>query len=207
MRIAIIGGTGSFGRALVQRMTSAGLQPTIGSRDQSRAQELATVYGVEGGRNEDVVRNTDVAILAVRSSAAIETARELAGAIGTTPLLCVASDLQFAQGAVFPGRLGRSLAEEVADIVSAPVAAGLHSLAASELTRSEPPDQDALVCGDDPSAKHISLELAQMLVGGRAIDAGPLANARALEGMTAVILHLNRRYGGHAGLRFTGLGD
>jgi 8-hydroxy-5-deazaflavin:NADPH oxidoreductase len=207
MRVAIIGGTGSFGRALVQRMTGVGLQPTIGSRDETRAQELAAVYGVEGGTNEEVVRTTDVAILAVRSSAAIATARDLAAAIGTTPLLCVASDLRFAEGSVFPGRLGRSLAEEVAEIVSAPVAAGLHSLAAAELTRADPPDQDALVCGDDEIAKEVSLELAEMLVGGRAIDAGPLANARALEGMTAVILHLNRRYGGHAGLRFTGLGD
>jgi NADPH-dependent F420 reductase len=207
VRVAVIGGTGSFGRALALGLTRAGVQTAIGSRDESRARELAAVYGVEGGRNEDVVRKTDLAILAVRSSAALATARDLAAAIGTTPVLCVASDLRFAEDGVFPGRLGRSLAEEVADIVSAPVAAGLHSLAAAELTRPDPPDQDALVCGDDATAKELSLELAGALVRGRAIDAGPLANARALEGMTAVILHLNRRYGGHAGLRFTGLGD
>jgi 8-hydroxy-5-deazaflavin:NADPH oxidoreductase len=42
-------------------------------------------------------------------------------------------------------------------------------------------------------------------VRGRAIDAGPLANARALEGMTAVILNVNRRYKAHAGIRLVGL--
>ena len=43
------------------------------------------------------------------------------------------------------------------------------------------------------------------LVGGRALDAGPLASARALEGLTAVIVNLNRRYKAHAGIRVTGV--
>ena len=50
-----------------------------------------------------------------------------------------------------------------------------------------------------------TVELAAKVVTGRALDAGPLASARALEGMTAVIVNLNRRYKGHAGLRVTGL--
>ena len=79
-------------------------------------------------------------------------------------------------------------------------------------TRSEPgtlaagkAEGDALVCGDDESAKAAALELAATLVTGRALDAGPLASARALEGMTAVIVNLNRRYRGHAGLQIVGL--
>ncbi|HXH98089.1 MAG TPA: hypothetical protein VNH40_12860, partial [Gaiellaceae bacterium] len=63
---------------------------------------------------------------------------------------------------------------------------------------------DALVCGDD-AAKLLALELASKVVTGRALDAGPLASARALEGMTAVIVNLNKRYKGHAGVRVTGL--
>jgi hypothetical protein len=38
------------------------------------------------------------------------------------------------------------------------------------------------------------------------LDAGPLASARVLEGLTSVIVNLNKRYRGHAGLRITGLG-
>ena len=205
MKVAVVGGTGSFGRALIHRLRLAGVQAVIGSRDPSRAQELGAVYGVEGGRNEEVVAGVDLVVLAVRSSAALTTAQELAGPIGSTPVLCVASDLAFTDAGVFPGRLGRSLAEEVAEILSAPVAAGLQSLAAAHLTRPEPPDQDVLVCGDDAGAKELALSLAGALVGGRAIDAGPLANARALEGMTAIILHVNKRYGGHAGIRLTGI--
>ncbi len=64
---------------------------------------------------------------------------------------------------------------------------------------------DALICGDDPGVKKLVLELAGRLVGGRAVDVGPLANSRALEGMTAVILNVNKEFGVHAGLRLTGL--
>ena len=205
MRVGIVGGTGEFGRALARRLHRLRVDIAIGSRDAARARELATVYGVEGGTNHDVVRAADFVVLAVNSKAALEAARTLAGAIGTTPLLCVASDLRFAGGNVLPGRLGRSLAEEIADVVEAPVAAGLQSLAAVHLTRRDPPEQDALVCGDDARAKELALDLGGRLVTGRAVDVGPLANARALEGMTAVILNVNRRYGVHAGLRLTGL--
>jgi 8-hydroxy-5-deazaflavin:NADPH oxidoreductase len=44
-----------------------------------------------------------------------------------------------------------------------------------------------------------------LVVTGRAIDAGPLASARALEGLTAVIVNLNKRYRAHAGVQVTGL--
>jgi 8-hydroxy-5-deazaflavin:NADPH oxidoreductase len=205
MRIAIIGGTGSFGRALAQRVQELGEDVVIGSRDPSRAKEIAAVLGVEGVSNEDSVRGADLVVLAVRSNAAIETARSLAPVIGETPLLCVASDLTFTDNGVLPGREAYSLAEHVDKIVDGPVAAGLQTLAAAHLTQDEPPDEDVLVCGDDPRAKELALELAGRLVTGRAIDAGPLANARALEGMTAVILNVNRRYKAHAGIRIVGL--
>jgi 8-hydroxy-5-deazaflavin:NADPH oxidoreductase len=205
MRIAIIGGTGSFGRALAQRVQELGEDVVIGSRDPSRAKEIAAVLGVEGVSNEDSVKGADLVVLAVRSNAAIETARSLAPVIGETPLLCVASDLTFTDNGVLPGREAYSLAEHVDKIVDGPVAAGLQTLAAAHLTQDEPPDEDVLVCGDDPRAKDLALELAGRLVTGRAIDAGPLANARALEGMTAVILNVNRRYKAHAGIRIVGL--
>jgi NADPH-dependent F420 reductase len=205
MRIAIVGGTGSFGRALAERVRALGEEVVIGSRDPSRATEIAAVIGVEGAVNEDAVQGVDLAVLAVRSNAALETARALAPALGMTPLLSVASDLTFTDRGVLPGRQTYSLAEHVDRIVDGPVAAGLQSLAAVHLTQLEPPEEDVLVCGDDPRAKEPSLELAGRLIRGRAVDAGPLANARALEGMTAVILNINRRYKAHAGIRLVGL--
>jgi NADPH-dependent F420 reductase len=205
VKVAVVGGTGSFGRALAGRLRDLGHEVAIGSRDAARAQERAAVLGVAGGTNADVVRGVELVVLAVQSSAALDTARELAGAIGETPLLCVASDLRFTDKGVLPARHEGSIAEDVAGLVKGPVASGLQAVPAAHLTHAEPPDQDALICGDDPRAKELALELAEGLVGGRALDAGPLANARALEGMTAVILHVNRRYRAVAGLRLTGV--
>ena len=78
--------------------------------------------------------------------------------------------------------------------------------AAANLGGEEQPEEDALVCGDDERAKELALELAGTVVRGRAVDAGPLASARALEGLTAVIVNVNRRYKVHAGVHISGLG-
>jgi len=209
MRVAILGGTGSFGRALAGRLAALGEDDVvIGSRDAARAQETAAGIGghrVSGATNEEAVAGADLAILAVKADGALETARAIAGALGDTPLLSVASAIEFHKGAgMFPDPEARSLAERVQNVVRAPVVAGLHSVAAANL--AEEPDEDALVCGDDPAAKELALELAAKLVSGRALDAGPLASARALEGLTAVIVNLNRRYKAHAGVRVTGVG-
>ena len=205
MRVALLGGTGSFGRGLAKRLVAAGDTVVIGSRDESRASEVAAALGAVGATNVDAVAGVDVAVLAVQSDAAVATAAQVADRLGATPLLCVASALAFSKEGARPDLSGRSLAEQVADVVPAPVAAGLHSLAAATLARDDAPDEDAFVCGDVRQAKDVSLELAGKLVAGRALDAGPLACARGLEAMTAVIVNLNRRYRGHAGVRVTGL--
>jgi NADPH-dependent F420 reductase len=203
VKVAIVGGTGAFGRALARRLHEIGKDEIlIGSRDAERAQASAAELGVTGGPNEEIVTGADIVVLAVKSNATLATASELAAAIGTTPVLCVASDLRFSDAGVLPGRQQGSLAEEVARIVRGPVASGLQSFAAANLVEGDP--GDALICGGDDLAKELSLELAGR-VAERAIDVGPLENSRALEGMTAVILNVNKRYKAHAGIRLTGL--
>jgi hypothetical protein len=204
VKVAIVGGTGAFGRGLAARWREAGVEVTIGSRDAARARERAAVLGVAGATNHEAVRDADLVVLAVQSSAAIATARELAPALGAAPVLCVASDLRFEHGAVFPARNAGSIAEDVAAIVAGPVVSGFQALPAAQLAQAGLLDEDVLVCGDDADAKRLVLELGQHLVSGRALDAGPLANSRALEGMTAVIVHVNRTYKIVAGLKLTG---
>ena len=205
MKVAVVGGTGDFGLALAGRLAEAGVEVTIGSRDADRARAKAAEAGAaSGAANEDAVRGVDLVVLATNADAALATAESLAAAIGATPVLSVASELRFAKEGVQPGADARSLAERTQAVLQGPVAAGLHSLAAASLAKG-PADGDALVCGDDPDAKALALELAAAVVTGRAFDAGPLASARALEGLTAVIVNLNKRYRGHAGVRVTGL--
>lgn len=204
MRVAVVGGTGPFGKALAIRLREAEVEVVVGSRDAERAAATAAELGVAGATNADAVIGADLVVLAVNAEAAIDTARTLRKSIGTTPVLSVASDLRFTRGGVVLANDRVSLAERIQKELDGPVAAGLHSLAASNLAAA-PPEEDALVCGNDPETKALVLELASRVVSGRALDAGSLASARALENLTALIINLNKRYRAHAGIRVTGI--
>ncbi len=206
MRIAVLGGTGAFGLAVAVRLRAAGYDVVIGSRDAERAAAGAMEIGVEGRENAAACEGADLVVLATKADAAIDTARELRAAIGTTPVLSVAAELSFGPGGVVsPTAEATSIAQRIQAELDAPVIAGLHSLAARNLGGEEAPEEDTLVCGDDADAKALVLGVAETVTAGRAVDAGPLASARALEGMTAVIINVNKRYKAHAGLRITGL--
>ena len=206
MKVAVLGGTGAFGSALARaarggrdgrddRLARRRPRSSDGCRDRSSARAA----------NADAVGGVDLVVLAVDASAALSTTAELADAIGETPVLSVASQIRF------ENRRARSRAttacrspngcrsSSTARSSRASTRSRRASLAAGKA------EGDALVCGDDETAKAAALELAATLVTGRALDAGPLASARALEGMTAVIVNLNRRYRGHAGLQIVGL--
>jgi NADPH-dependent F420 reductase len=199
VRVAIVGGTGDFGLALARRLVDAGDEVVLGSRDAARAQEKAEEVGaLSGATNDDAVAGVDLVVLSTNASATLETAAALADAIGTTPVLSVASDLRSTEHL--------SLAEQTQELLAGPVVAGLQSLGAAKLAAGRP-DEDAFVCGDDADAKALALELAAKAVAGRALDAGPLKRARVLEGLTGLIVSLNKRYTGHAGIRVTGLPD
>jgi 8-hydroxy-5-deazaflavin:NADPH oxidoreductase len=205
VRVAVVGGTGPFGRALAIRLREAGYEVVVGSRDAERAASVAGELRVEGATNADAVGGAELVVLATNADAALETAIALRARLGMTPVLSVASELTFGGAGATPTKEATSLAERIQAALDAPVVAGLHSLAASTLGKDEAPDEDALVCGDDAGAKALALELADRITVGRAFDAGPLESARALEGLTAVIVNLNKRYRGHAGIRITGL--
>ena len=162
MRVAIVGGTGPFGRALAARLVGAGVDVVVGSRDEARAQEAARELGCAGATNAHASAGADLVILAVNAEAALDTARELRDAIGDD-----ARALRRVGAAVHEGRRApfdrarRRLPSESRPSSTGPVLAGLHSLAASSLGGDEPPDEDAFVCGDDADAKAIALEVAR----------------------------------------------
>ena len=205
VKVAVVGGTGKFGQAVAKRLVDAGRR----GRDRLPRRRAGASSGCRrsaptGANNDDAVRGVDLVVFAVNADAAVDTARDLRQSIGSTPVLSVCAELEFGPGGVKPCVAPTSIAKRIEDELDAPVVAGLHSLAAANLAAA-PPDEDALVCGDDARAKELALELAARLVSGKAVDCGPLASARALEGMTAVIVNVNKRYKAHAGLRISGI--
>jgi 8-hydroxy-5-deazaflavin:NADPH oxidoreductase len=202
MKVAILG-TGKFGRALAIRLVEAGDEVVIGSRDEERAREVAAELGTRGERNEAAAAAGELIVLAVPAEVAVSTAQALRSLLAA-PVLSVAAELEFAGGTARPAPRSMSIAEAVSEIVNVPVVAGLHTIAARRLEKSRP-EEDAFVCGNDPDAKALARQMTQRVVSGRALDAGPLQTARALEAMTAVLLNLNRDYKTHTGLRVTGL--
>ena len=139
------------------RAASEGRRATTSSSARatpSGPQAAAAELGVEGATNADAARAADLVVLATKADGAVETARELRGAIGTTPVLSVAAELRFTQEGVLP--------DAGAD-VDRRADPGRSSTARSSrgCTRSPPrtsaaieaPDEDTLVCGDDADAK------------------------------------------------------
>jgi predicted dinucleotide-binding enzyme len=84
--------------------------------------------------------------------------------------------------------------------------AAFHTLGADLLAQLDQPiDGDVLICGDSASAKSIVTELIGLLPA-RAVDCGPLENARLIESAATLLISLNIRHKvKHSGLRITGL--
>jgi hypothetical protein len=100
-----------------------------------------------------------------------------------------------------------SSAQQAAELVpkGVNVVAAFHNLSAELLNGDDALDCDVIVCSDDANASQLARSLAAKIPGVRAIDGGKLENARTLEQITALLIGLNIRHKGHAGIRITGL--
>lgn len=217
--IAVLGGTGPEGRGLALRLAASGHEVVIGSRDPDRAAGVADGLAAalarrqgatmpRGAVNLAAAKAGSIVVVAVPYEAQAATLRAVAPELPGKILIdvCVALDRR-AVATVSPPAAG-SAAAEAAQIVGPDtrVVAAFHNVAAARLARlDDDVGCDVLVCGDDAGAKAVVLGLAKD-VGLTAYDAGPLANAGVVEGLTAVLIGLNKGHGGRsAGIRITNL--
>lgn len=218
--IAVVGGTGAEGSGLALRFAKAGAPVRIGSRNLERAQQTAqqiaaaaSSNNVTGHTNPDATATAEVVVLTVPLAAQVEILKSIRGSFRPGAILVDATvPLEIAIG----GRLSRTLtlwdgsaAQQAARLApqGVQVVAGFHALSAEALGRlDQPVDCDTLICGDSAEAKAIVREIAAMIPGVNAIDAGALDNARLLENTAALLISLNLRYKvKHSGMRITGL--
>jgi hypothetical protein len=212
--IAIVSGTGAEGFGLASRFAKAGAKVIVGSRELEKAEDAARRIGdVQGMRNTDAAREADIVILTVPLVAQIATLKSLRESFRPDAILVDSTvPLEVAIGGKVSHPLtlwAGSAAEQAARHVPAyvRVAAAFHTLSAELLTHLDQPiDSDVLLCADDATAKAVVTELIALLPGARAIDAGPLENARMVENAAALLIALNIRHKvKHSGLRITGL--
>ena len=215
MRIAIVGGTGKEGSGLGIRWAQAGHEVLIGSRDAERARGKAAELAarapgarVSGLGNADAVAAADLVVLAVPANGLATTLPEVREACRGKVVVSTVVPLTFGGGRLFTPPPQGSSAEEAQEILGpeAKVVAAFHHIAAHELSAGDHDIEcDLLLCGGDQEAKRIVSELGASM-GLRPVDVGGLGNAGPLEGITAVLATINRRYKlKNSGIKITGL--
>jgi len=226
-KIAVVGGTGDLGFGLALRWARAGVQISIGSRDEKKAQDAAErlkeTLRRDGGRasqdalvsgfeNAQACAQASIVVLAVPFPAQAAVLKSIRDSLKDSILV----DTTVPLAATIGGKATRLLgvwqgsaavqARELAPL-GTPVVAAFHNLSAEVLQDlSATPDCDILVCGDDKPAKETVFSLVKLIPGLRPIDAGPLEMARIVESITALLISVNSRYRvHHSGVRITGL--
>jgi len=214
-RIAFVGGTGPEGLGLAMRFAQSGNAVYIGSRSEERAaeavakvQEKLPEAEVYGGPNDEGAEKADIVFLTVPSDAHESTLTQLKDVIGDKILVDVVVPMLWDKDGPKAVQLDEGSAAMQARRIleEAKVVSAFHHLDGSELQRIDKPMQgDVLVCTDHKGAKKKVMDLVEEIAYVRALDAGGLANSRYLEEWTVVLLHLNRLYKAHTGIRITGI--
>ena len=215
-RLAFIGGTGPEGTGLATRFAKSGHAIYIGSRSEERAAETVAkiheaVPGADlyGGPNWDGALKADFVFVTVPASAHAEILTELAEAIEDKIVVDTVVPMSFEgdDGPVAAMPEAGSAAEEAASLLpNAKVISAFHHLDAGQLQRVDRPMQgDVIVCGDDEAAKKKVMALVEEINYVRALDGGALRNSRYSEQLTVLLVHINKIYKAHTGIRVTGV--
>jgi NADPH-dependent F420 reductase len=220
-RIAILGGTGPEGLGLGMRFAMAGEEVVVGSRQAPRAVEAAGraverlrtagyAASMRGVENRAAVEGADLVVVATPFAGVMELLRPLAPILAGKVVLDVVNPLvrvnkQFTTEQVAEG----SAAEAIQGLLSeSQVVAAFKNESAEELNVVEHAvEGDIVVCSDHAEARIRVMVLVNRIRRYRAVDGGPLINARSVEAITALLLNINRRYRAVTSIKILGLSD
>ncbi len=216
LTIGVLGGTGKEGSGLVLRWAQSGYRVLIGSRDAARADEKASELNallgadvIQGLSNLDAASAANLVVLCVPYSAHAALLDTIKEAVQGKVVVDVTVPLQppAVRTVHVPPGLAASLEAQAALGPGVRVVAAFQNITAVHLKDlSHNIDSDVLICSDDADAKQDVVQLVEAIAGMRAVDAGPLANAVAVESLTPVLMSINKRYKvAGAGIRITGL--
>lgn len=218
MRIGVLGATGPAGRGLAARLTDAGHEVLVGSRDAARARDIVgelrerwgdRLDGLAGVENRDAAAKGELVVVAVPWRAAVPVASDLASELSGKVVVSMANALERREDGGFEAVIpesGSVAAGVAAAVPDARVVATLHHVAAHRLeSLDERVEGDVLLCSDDREAAEQTADLVARIPDLAPVDAGSLYNAVGMEAFTAVMLSVNVRHKARTGLRLTGL--
>lgn len=215
LTIAVLGGTGKEGKGLAYRWARSGYRVLIGSRSPERAQATAAelmerLEGkglIEGMSNLEAAQKADVVVLTVPYAAHRETLEAVREALQGKLLVDVTVPL-------VPPKVTRvqmppagSAAQEACQILGegVEVCTAFQNISYELLMGDEPIDCDVLVTGTSKEARQETLKLVAA-AGLTGWDAGPIENSVVVEGLTSVLIYINKQYNStHAGIKITGV--
>ncbi len=214
LTIAVLGGTGKEGKGLAYRWARAGYHVLIGSRTAEKAvnaaADVTAMLGnnalVEGMDNSTAAQNADIVVLTVPYAAHRDTLETVKANLQGKILIDVTVPL-------VPPRVTRvqmppagSAAQEARDILGkdAQVAAAFQNISHEHLLEGSEVECDVLVTGTTPEVRAEAIKLVEA-AGLTGWDAGPIENSVVVEGLTSVLININKKYGStHAGIKITG---
>ena len=214
LTIAVLGGTGKEGKGLAYRWAQAGYRVLIGSRSSERAVTAASEImellegssSVVGTTNREAADQADIVVISVPYAAHRDTLESLKDVLKGKLLVDVTAPLLPPRNKVQVPPAG-SAAQEAKEIVGegVEVVAAFQNVSHEHLIGEEDIECDVLVTGTSKKARAEVLTLVEA-AGLTGWDAGPIENSVVVEGLTSVLININKQYGStHAGIRITGV--
>jgi NADPH-dependent F420 reductase len=213
--IGFLGGTGPEGRGLAIRLAMAGERVMIGSRGAARAAQVAeslqsdhNISEVHDGSNEEVARESDIVFITVPfpgQRALLEPLKEhLDGKVVVDTVVPVAFSL--GRFHTIDVEEGSAALQAQAILPGSRVVAAFQTVSAQDLLV---PDRvmkgDVVVSADDDEARSVVMSLAERIHNLRAINGGGLDSSSYVEGITALLLNINRLYKGRSTIKVIGI--
>ena len=214
LTIAVLGGTGKEGKGLAYRWAKAGYKVLIGSRSSERAvtaasEIMALLEGsssLVGTSNLEAAQLAEIVVITVPYAAHRETLESVKDVLKGKLLIDVTVPLVPPKVTKVQMPAAGSAAQEAKEIVGegVEVVAAFQNISHELLLTDEEVECDVLVTGTSKDARAEAIRLVEA-AGLTGWDAGPIENSVVIEGLTSVLININKQYGStNAGIKITG---
>jgi NADPH-dependent F420 reductase len=211
--VGILGGTGPAGRGVAVRLASAGYDVVLGSRDAQRATSTAAEIvvrgtGTVGGASNEEAAQCDVIVVATPWDSAVATVRGLKELLANKVVISMVNALQREGKELIPLYPPRgSMAAQIAFALPESLVVGaFHHLPAQQMENLDSGlEADVVIFSDHDQAREEVAVLVNAMPGLRAVVAGSMSLASAVEAFTAVCISVNIRHKANSYVKLAGL--